>query len=80
MSWILRALVSSAVSVPLLAAEPAFPADPEPVTVGPCERPEPRQIDFRVGDWEVRTAEGQVTGSHRVVDPDPAGESAGGGT
>ena len=80
MSWILRALVSSAVSVPLLAAEPAFPAGPEPAAVRPCERPEARPFDFRVGDWEVGAADGRVTGSRGVVDRDPAGESAGGGT
>ena len=66
MSWILRTLVSSAVSVPLLAAEPALPANPATPPAAPCDRPECRQFDFWVGDWEVRTADGKLAGTNRV--------------
>lgn len=33
----------------------------------PCDRPEFRQFDFWVGDWEVRDEKGQFAGENRIT-------------
>lgn len=47
------------------AAEPAEeerPAERPP----PCSSPEHRQFDFWLGDWEVRSPEGEIQGTNRI--------------
>jgi hypothetical protein len=46
------------------AASGAIPASA--VAVGPCDAAEFRQFDFWLGDWEVRTPDGQLAGRNRI--------------
>jgi hypothetical protein len=36
------------------------------VTAGPCDAAEFRQFDFWLGDWDVRTPDGQLAGRNRI--------------
>ena len=55
-------LVFSAAS----AQEPAPPPTLPAAAAAPCSRPEYRQFDFWLGDWEVRAPGGKIVGHSRI--------------
>jgi hypothetical protein len=58
------ALVSATGSLPIvLRAQAASGASARPT---PCSRPEHRQFDFWVGEWDVTTPNGRKAGTNRI--------------
>jgi hypothetical protein len=50
----------------LVAAPPPAPA--QQPGGSPCAGPEHRQFDFWLGEWEVRTEDGQLAGTNRITE------------
>jgi len=59
-------------AVPLFAvllttlALPLLPAFRARAASGPCDRPECRQFDFWLGEWDVTTPDGKPAGTNRI--------------
>jgi hypothetical protein len=51
----------------LLVAAGAGKAAAQESGVPPCAAPEHRQFDFWLGEWEVRTEDGQLAGTNRIT-------------
>lgn len=59
-------LVAGALAA-LLLATVAGPAAAQQSGAAPCTGPEHRQFDFWLGEWEVRTEDGQFAGTNRIT-------------
>jgi hypothetical protein len=53
---------------PIVAAQEASPLPPAPsaAAAAPCSRPEYRQFDFWIGDWDVTAPGGKVVGHSHI--------------
>ena len=52
--------------LPLLLAGACIAVDCPAQQPAPCSAPQHRQFDFWIGDWEVKNAAGNVTGTNRI--------------